>query len=257
MCQVIQSTMKVLSTKDLKFTISDLFSNAWKVFYENFPSILLVTLLISIPLHSIIEYFPISKIFPGHNPFRNILNFLQFSELLKLILGIISSIAITLIIGKSLEEKKPKIKLALILQKSIQLWPKVVLTDIILTILLIGLTLLFIIPGIIYLVFWIFALIAVILRNTWGKSALDYSKNLVKGRWIPVAGTLIVVGLVALFVISIIGGLGLLLPNDALTNVIHFTLSDIVFSYFTVLLVVFFLTLEKTQKRSILRRKKK
>ena len=51
--------------------------------------------------------------------------------------------------------------------------------------------LLIIFPGIIYIVFYQFALESVVLRNLRGMKALSYSKKLVKGYWWPVFGMVV------------------------------------------------------------------
>ena len=51
------------------------------------------------------------------------------------------------------------------------------------TLIIFGMLLLLVVPGIIYAVYYIFAQNAVVLRGMKGKAALDYSKSLVKGRW--------------------------------------------------------------------------
>jgi len=63
---------------------------------------------------------------------------------------------------------------------------KFLTTFLLMTIFLILLFLLFIIPGVIFAVYWSFAVFVVLSRNLSGKQALDYSKRIVQGNWLTV-----------------------------------------------------------------------
>lgn len=103
------------------------------------------------------------------------------------------------------------------------------------------LSLLLIIPGIIWLVYYSFIFYVAALRNLAGKRALDYSKSLVEGQWWRVAGITLLIGFfnfVAIMVVSI--PFAIISVNPFFT-ILPNTLANIVTAYFTVTLVVFFL----------------
>lgn len=68
-------------------------------------------------------------------------------------------------------------------------------TGILAGLILIGLTLLLIVPGIIWSLYYAFFVFVVVLRGLSGKKALDYSKNIVKGQWWRVFLYLLVISL--------------------------------------------------------------
>lgn len=88
------------------------------------------------------------------------------------------------------------------------LW-KAVIVSFLNALAVLGGTILFIIPGIIFSIWFSFSVLAVILDNKNGVSALSYSKSLVKGRWWPV--------LARIFVPSVIFG-ALVILTQAIVN---------------------------------------
>ena len=118
---------------------------------------------------------------------------------------------------------------------------------------LMGLSLLLIVPGIIWSVYYAFFIYVVALRNTGGKRALDYSKKLVAGQWWRVAE----VGLGIALVIAVPGFL-LMVPTSLLLNtsasalivagvLLYLVAMVLVSSLSLVLMGVFFLNLDYLQ----------
>ncbi|MBP7819676.1 hypothetical protein KA036_02460 [Candidatus Gracilibacteria bacterium] len=95
------------------------------------------------------------------------------------------------------------------------------------------LLLLFVVPGIIYGIYWLFANKVTLLTGKFGKDALMHSKELVKGRWWPTFGKFIGISLLAsltnlliktvlFFIIGTIDSLAYTLPNLFLTILLSF-----------------------------------
>ena len=116
------------------------------------------------------------------------------------------------------------------------LWP-FIYTSILVGLLIFGGTLLFIIPGIIFTVWFAFAVYAVILDDTRGVTALKLSKRLVVGRWWTMA-LLIFAPNIIFVIVSVILRLAIALPlsllisselgSDLMRNVISSLSSSII-----------------------------
>jgi uncharacterized membrane protein len=62
------------------------------------------------------------------------------------------------------------------------------LTQLLTALAILGLTLLLVVPGIIFAVYWAFTQQIATLTDKSGRDAMKYSKELVKGRWWKVVG---------------------------------------------------------------------
>ncbi|MDP3793544.1 MAG: hypothetical protein Q8R07_02210, partial [Candidatus Uhrbacteria bacterium] len=133
------------------------------------------------------------------------------------------------------------------LKASLSRWLPAIGTNIILGIFLVGLLLLFIIPGFIYSVFWGFATYAVILNDKSGREALRYSKSIVKGRWWKTFWYNIVFVFLMLLTTFVAGGILGFLPDRGVFGIISDTLIDVAFAFFTVVLTIFFINFDHTK----------
>ncbi len=83
-------------------------------------------------------------------------------------------------------------------------WIPGLITSLLVAVIISILTLLFIIPGIIFGVYYLFWLPAVALREKSFKGALDYSKNLVQGQWWRIFGFILGIAVLVLIINLII-----------------------------------------------------
>lgn len=88
--------------------------------------------------------------------------------------------AIAYVVKNKIDGKAVNLEKAL--RKALSRWGSALGTNILMGIFLFGLTLLLIIPGVMYYIYWIFVPLVVILKNKGGQDALDYSKKIVEGR---------------------------------------------------------------------------
>ncbi len=119
-------------------------------------------------------------------------------------------------------------------------------------ILLLGLFLLFIVPGIIYSVYWSFLLYAVLMRDLSGMPALNYSKELVKGNWWNTIGFSLVLGLallVGIVAVGIIPALIIELTTDGYTDYFVSLVSDLATVFSTIGMAAYFMQLESVVKK--------
>lgn len=223
-----------------EFSIGQMISAAWKYFKDNFITILQIILIVYIPINIIIGFVP--DITLGGTGFAGADISIQIGSILDTLLGIIATIAIILLIKTKTDNKN--ILLKDLFKNAFNLWPKAIATNIILGILILLLTILLIIPGIIFAIFWIFAVYVVVVHNKRWMAALKESKAIVQGRRRKVLGYCIVFGLIATGISFVAGTPLLLIPSNAITDIFTNTWTDLVSSFFTVLFIVFFLNFD-------------
>lgn len=223
-----------------QFSIGKILSESWKRFTENFQLILIITLIVYIPINIILSFIPIGESLENFGTYIRVIQILEGS------IGIIATMAIAYAIKNKIDGKSISIGEAF--RKSLSRWGAAIGTNIILGIFLLGLTLLLIVPGIIFYVYWIFVTFVIILNDKSGNDALDYSKQIVKGRWWTVAGYSIVFGILG-FIVGIIGGIPYwFLPENFLISIASNTIIDILMSFFTVVSTIFFINFDSTKK---------
>jgi len=192
----------------------DLFSESWKEFRENFRYFFLVLFLFMF-VPSIISYFvslPWTITFArlGENPsfeiimeaFSENIGFFLLSFLIGIITFLVSVFAYASLTYGVLNKKKLiDFKSSLVGGK--KNYFRYLGFSVVTTIFLTGLTILFIIPGIIFGVFWCFASFILIKEGKGIMDSLRESHRLVKGRWWKTFGFLILIFLV-MFLITLI-----------------------------------------------------
>lgn len=225
-------------------SIVEILSDSWKIFKKNILPILLAVAVVYLPLKVLMALISVGNVGARHRFFGNIDLYSNGAGLVEFLVGTLATISVVLIAksridGKSLDFRKA-------LKKAAGRWLPAIGTELLLILLLIGLFLLLIVPGVIFGIFWGFALYAVALREKSGMGALRYSKAMVKGRWPKVFGYFLVFGLlggaVSLAVLSPFS----FLRNNFFTQVSFGMLEKIVGAFFIVVGTVFFLDMEKT-----------
>jgi len=227
-----------------KYSLGEILRQSWRYFCSNFWLILAVTLIVYLPTYlfeGFILYGAWAKWFGSRfNLFWEIIRFLL------IFIRFIASIAVIYIIETAVLGKS--ITLRGTMQFSLSRWGAYIGTFILYSIFLGGLLLLFIIPGIIFFVYWIFAFNVVVLRGLIGKAALDYSRDIVRGRWKKIFG---------IFLLTILMGLSISIPiHFILQSESHYgisyrmlwvflnTLENCCFAFFTVVETILFLNLD-------------
>lgn len=124
------------------------------------------------------------------------------------LVGLISTIAVVRI-TKNYADNTPLGEPVEEIQKAATTWPIVLKTAIVSGVYIMLLSMLLLIPGIIYSIYWTFSMSITILTGKSGKEAMDHSKSLVQGRWWKTVGFLFVIGMLqALFAFlpAVLGG---------------------------------------------------
>ncbi|MDH4330913.1 MAG: hypothetical protein OEV93_05200 [Candidatus Moranbacteria bacterium] len=223
-----------------QFSVEELLSESWKSFTENFNAILQIILIIYVPINIVLYFVPVGE------SFESMRVYLKITQLLEGLLGILATLAIAFIIKNYIEKKSITVSEAF--KKALSKWGVVILTGIIVSIFLFGLTLLLVVPAIIFGVYWSFTTLVVALNDKAYKAAMDHSKSIVKERWWTAVGYFIILGIIGLFVGAFLGITFVFLPENFIATVTADTIVDIVFSFFTVAFVIMFLNFDATKK---------
>jgi len=228
-----------MDIKTNKFGVGEIIRTGWQVYSANFTNILMVVLCVYIPINIVLSYIYTGKsVSDGYRLHVDAALFLLIA-FIALFFGLITSLATAFIVEKAIQGEKIGWKAALRLGFS--RWGSAIGTELLYGIILIGLTLLLVVPGIIWYVYYVFFIFVVALRGIGGKSALDYSKNLVKGQWWRVAGIFLLIMIPTYLTNFIITKAFTFLSTFPIMNFIATTISVVIVALFEVMLVIFFL----------------
>ena len=238
---------KINEIKNRTFNIGDILSLSWQIYLKNIKPLVIIVLVVYFPLQIINLLIPydIILIKYGENGVQLVQTIFRF---INLFIRFIGMIAIILIASGDVQDIFYTHKQAL--KESISIWGKLLATSFLGGLIIIGFTLLLVIPGIIRSVQYAFVSFIVILRNINGKAALDYSKQLVEGQWWRVFGTNFIIQIIAYPIGLILGLIFYVIPNVFFTELVVYTFAEVVDVFFTVALTVFFLNIDYLKNKN-------
>lgn len=138
-----------------------------------------------------------------------------FSQTLVLLISIVNLIP-SLAVAHIVQETKDGRKVGFTgsFRFALSIWGTAILTYLLMTLILLGLAFLLVIPAIIWSIYYIFFVNVIANRGVKCRAALDYSKDLVKGRWWKILGTFLALSFAVIFPAFVIGFLlGRFIPN--------------------------------------------
>jgi hypothetical protein len=185
--------------------LGELFRLAWDQFVKNWKSIILLTVIISLPLNLLSAIF--NRQMASTTSYSTFFGGLSaagtgISILLLSLLGILIPLGIVVILRGSLDGKIIDYQTAL--RTAFTRWGAGITTSLLMAICLIGLVILLVIPAIYFGVLWAFAMYLIMDENLSNMAALKASKAIVQGRWWKVFGNSIAFAVVAGIVASIV-----------------------------------------------------
>ncbi|WMJ79767.1 hypothetical protein RBU49_12945 [Clostridium sp. MB40-C1] len=129
-------------------------------------------------------------------------------------------------------------------------WKSIIWADVLTTIIIIGLTMFFIIPGIIGGIYYSLAIQVVILKGLSGGDAIHYSKEIVDEYWWNI---FVIQALAVIMKVIVALPMGYI-SEHFICNITFYTILDLVRIFFTIVLTLVFFTLDftKNKKESIL-----
>lgn len=181
----------------------DLFTLAFSLFKQNFINFIILSLICCLPLILTGIYFPISTFDPEKlKTYEDLINWFKndvtigfyINIFLSLFLDTISIISVSLLVERLIYRNVKSATWAIIRSFKFLL-PTIFTTFIYFILVFLGATF-FIVPGIAFIVFFVFAKNICALRHTWGIDALKYSFYLVKPKFFK---TLFLLGFIFLF----------------------------------------------------------
>lgn len=187
-------------------------SEAWQIYKKNFSRIVALTLLISLAQ---VALSAVASYAAGGSTF-GLLAVLPASFLVVLA-SVWVSMAVAYLVKSRIDGQNPGFGESLGAVSG-RLGPAI-LTSIIQVFLLIGLSLLLIIPGLIFAVYWNFSNYAVLFGGKSGMAALSESKSIVQGRWFKVFWRALAIAIMVIVASLIVQSMiGLVLPVETVVS---------------------------------------
>jgi len=243
---IIQKTYILNNVDDVmkedRFTIRSIIKDSWNIFIKNWISLLMIVLIVNIPLKILDLFIPVKAtddIFLILFSIPSILNFL---------FGIIATIGICFIVKSAFQKKSIDWKTAL--KKSFERWPYVIITQIILTIIMLISFALVVIPGIIVMIYLIFTIYCTILNDKFAFEAIRYSFSIVKKRWWRTLGYILLLGIFSAVISLIITLPAGFIGKGAVIETIFSLLNSFTNSFFIVASIILFFNYESSVKKS-------
>ncbi|MEK7570204.1 MAG: hypothetical protein AAB515_02085 [Patescibacteria group bacterium] len=210
--------------------LGELFQDAWKIFRKHWKNIVLLTLAITLPLNLL------SAILSTMSP-ESASGVFSAGYVLSAGVGIILLVLVGFLVPLGIvaivqaDAKNQTLDVHGALKAATSRWAAGVSTSVLMGILLLGLTILLVVPAIYFGIFWSFALYAVMHDKLQGKAALNESKRVVTGFWWKVLGNLFVFSLVTSIIGGIISGLFSVLPDGIVESTVKACISSAIGSF--------------------------
>jgi len=175
--------------KEHKLGFWDIFLLGWRVLFFKATDISLIALFAIVPLGLILALLSGNSLTEELRTSDLSISLFLVLLLLQAFSSLMFSMSLVVITEKVVEGQG--ITWSRAMKYALSKLGSVFTTSILMYLILIGLSLLFVIPGVIYSVHYNFALFVVVLKNKNGMEALAYSKKLVEGQWWRVFATLL------------------------------------------------------------------
>ncbi|MCK4257987.1 MAG: hypothetical protein KAX49_03365 [Halanaerobiales bacterium] len=229
-----------------ELTLGEILINSWSIFSKNFRTILLIALIIYIPINILVYMIPTESLMNGYGEVEGFWIYIRLIQMAQEFFGVLAIMGIAVLVEGFLRGEETRLDESM--NKAFSRWGNMIMTNLFKGIIVMGLMFLFIIPGIIWYVFYSFVAYVVVLRNIRGMQALAYSKRLVKGRWWKIFGITLFLGAARLGLgLGFDYLIGIILPGYSVANIFIESILTGILSYFTVATVVLFLNLDYVQ----------
>ena len=221
-----------------------LLAHTLAIYRDNFYLFAPIIVFIYLPLNTIFELLTVRQPTGAEQTWDVLQKALQISQVLEMFWGIFGTMALIYTVKVVITNTKSNV--VDILVHVFSLGIKGIATNLLMTILLIGLTVMLVIPGLIYLVYWQFALTAVVLGGVSLNAALKYSKLLVKGRWWKTAQYSFWIMTITLFATMIYSTI-VIKGDNLIINIANDTILNFIAAFGTIAATLLFLNLEITR----------
>ena len=229
-----------------RFGLGTVIATGWQQFLTNVKAILVIFLIVYIPINLGLSTVPVDRLIEEHG-MRGFRVYMKLVQLTEFLFGVIATMALARLVEASL--KGEPISWSQALRHALSRWGASIGTSFLGGLIIIGLLLLLIVPGIIWSLYYSFAIYVVALRGLSGKKALDYSKSIVKGQWWRVFGYLCLIEILSFMSGILVSLPNLFLPDSRILNIAFDTTTDIVSALFLCMTIVFFLNNDALKMR--------
>jgi hypothetical protein len=223
---------------DARFTLGEVVASGWDLYCLHFKRIVPIFLVVYVPINVGLSFLPVAEWTKMYGPIGQRM-YMGIIQLTEFFIGTLATMALATLVEESLYGHT--ITWLQALRHAVSRWGAVIFTNLLALLIVFGLVLLLIVPGVIGAINYSFFLFVVALRGLSGKRALDYSKALVEGQWWRVLRYLLVIQLLALLVAMVVAAPFEVMPKHRLLEIVSNTLSDIVAPLFLTMMIVFFL----------------
>lgn len=230
-----------------RYSLGQVMALGWEQYRKRFLSILSIFLIVYVPINIGLSFVPVDCLIEEHG-LRGFRIYMKLVQLTEFLIGVVATMSLARLIEASLAGQPATWQQALRL--AVSRWGASIGTGFLAGLIVLGMLLLLIIPGIIWSLYYSFFIYVVALRGLSGKRALDYSKALVKGQWWRVCGFLLVIeGIGAIACIAVAVPF-YFTPDNQFLDIVSDTLMDIVSALFLCMTTVFFLNNDSLRMKS-------
>jgi len=226
-----------------EFSFEEIISIAWNIYKKNYNLIFSIVFAIQLPVNIITSSM---LQLDGLTP-ESLMN-MDASLLIILILlsifSLLEPIAIVLLV-KSITIRE-EVDFKILVKRALNSLLPVTITMIMMLIFVSILMMAFIIPGIIFAVYWIFTLQVVVVLGLIGIPALRRSFYIVRKRWLRVFLYTLIFAIMGLLVYLLGVGIQALFGDSKVFSILIFTLFNVPMAYFTVAFAVMFINFNDT-----------
>lgn len=233
-----------------EFGVRDVLTKAWLVYCKQFKALATMMLIVALP-SIIINYFIIKYAAKLNHLTGNVTVVLAIVivMIVAALINFVGLLGSILIVEDTVKDDSNKINWNTIFSTAFSKLPSYIGTNLLAAFILFGLSLLLVVPGIIWSLYYVFFTQVVFLRGIGGKDALDYSKSLVKGRWWKVFWILFVVGLIYMAICFGTGVISFFLP-ESFKIILNICMYSVVFVFFIIGQTILFLNLDYLNKKN-------
>jgi hypothetical protein len=223
---------------DTRFTLGEIVASGWDLYCLHLKRILPIFLAVYVPINIGLSFIPFADWTERYGELGSRMH-MGIIQLTEFFIGTLATMALAKLVEESLYGHT--ITWLAALRHAVSRWGAAILTNLLAMLIVFGLTLLLIVPGVVWAIYYCFFLFVVALRGLSGKQALDYSKAMVKGQWWRVFGYLLAIQLLAILSVLVVTAPFEVMPKHWLLDILSNTLSAIVSALFLTMMIVFFL----------------
>ncbi|MEP6672703.1 MAG: hypothetical protein ABJF10_26300 [Chthoniobacter sp.] len=226
---------------EYEFGYWELIKKTWSICRQDWPAIVGLQLLVSLPSELLVAMASTGDDEHMRPSWR-------MTQYLDSFVGVVAVLGIAWVVNERVQGRSLSFVEAL--KKAVPRWLPAIGTNLVMGLIVVLWALALIVPGIVYLGYYTFAVYVVALRGRASTHALNYSKGLVKGRWWRVVGKMVGLFLPPIVPMFIIAVPLAFLPQSQFVEIFRETLNDLLLSFCQVGGALLFLNLDAVERKT-------